>query len=94
MPSIRTDNTGTAVLIGASRLLRPVLAGGAIVLLLIIVPGRSPHPAIRTARVFLGDALDVRAEWLRWSLLQEHPAPAELIYRLPELPPPLAGTAP
>ena len=86
--------TPAAVLVGASRLFRPVLAVGAIVLLLVIVPGRAPHPAIRTARVFLGDAVGVRAEWLRWSLLQEHPAPGELIVGLPTLPEPVPDPRP
>ena len=85
------DAPPAPVLAGAARLLRPALAGGAIVLLLVLVPGRAPHPAIRTARV-LHEALGVRAEWLRWSLLQQHPSPAELIVRLPDLPESLSDT--
>lgn len=91
---MRPGPSADAVLVAASRLLRPVLAGAAIVLLLVVVPGRSPHPAIRTARVFLADAVGVRAEWLRWSLLQQHPEPGQLIVRLPDLPISTTGLAP
>lgn len=83
-----------AVLRDASRLLRPALAVAAILWLFVLVPGRSPHPAVQTAEVFLADGLGVRAEWLRWSLLQQHPEPAELVVRVPDLPAPLPDPAP
>lgn len=75
-----------AVLAGSARFLRVVLAVAAVVLLLVILPGRARHPAIRTARVFMMDAVGVSEEWVRWSLLQEPPGPEELIVRFGDLP--------
>ena len=67
-----------AVLAGPARLVRPVLAVAAFILLLLVVPGRERHPALRAAEAFLGDGLDVRAPWMHWSLQRAAP-PAETV---------------
>lgn len=70
---------GGAVLQAAARFLRPVLAAAALVALFLLVPGRSPHPAIQAADTLLADALDVHEAWLRWSLRQDPPEPGTVI---------------
>lgn len=75
----RAGGAGGALLQGASRFLRPVLAAAALVALFLLVPGRSPHPAIQAADTLLADALDVHEAWLRWSLRQDPPEPGTVI---------------
>lgn len=70
---------GEAVLHGAARFFRPVLAAAALVALFLLVPGRSPHPAIQAAGAFLADAVDVPDAWLQWSLRQDPPDPGTVI---------------
>lgn len=76
-----------AVLHGAARFLRPVLAVAALVALFLVVPGRSRHPAIQAADAFLADAVDVPDPWLRWSLRQAPPASGTVIMLFAELDP-------
>ena len=76
----------TAAVRGAGRLVRPVLAAAALVLLLLIVPGRGRHPALQAAEA-VHEALDVPAAWLRWTLRQDPPAPETVILQFGEAAP-------
>lgn len=68
-----------STLTGAARLFRPVLAAGALVVLLILVPGRHRHPAIRAAEAFLDDMVGVPTAWLAWTLQRDTPAAETLM---------------